>query len=131
MVGIVFALLIVLCCGGAFYLKSYVASSVSNEPAEVQKIGDEIISIHVPAPLEPVAGGRFHVPIAGTTLGQGVVFSDKNRKDNLVFGSFGDAFGPQFKDQILQALQSGQFQDQSANKNQNHEELKNEEDQEA
>jgi len=122
--GVIFLLIIATCCGGIFYLKSYIASSISQDPAEIQTISDEIISIRVPAPLEPVAGGRFQVPIVGKTLGQGAFYSDKNHKSTLVIASFGEAFGPQFKDQLLQGLQSGQSQKQSADKNGNQEELK-------
>ena len=32
----------------------------------------------------------------------------------LILASIGDAFGPQVKDQILQGLESGQFQKRSA-----------------
>src|SRR5271165_6105339 len=88
--GVIFLLIIALCCGGFFYLRSYVASSVSQRPAEVQTISDEIISIRA-APLEPVAGGRFLVPIVDKSLGQGAVYSDKNHKSILVLASFGEA----------------------------------------
>jgi hypothetical protein len=105
-------------------LKSYIASSTSQQPAEVQKISDEIIAIRVPAPLEPVGGGRYEVPIIGKSLGQGAVYSDKNHKSVLILASIGDAFGPQIKEQILQGMESGQSQPRSANKDQNHEDLK-------
>ncbi|MGA2258002.1 MAG: hypothetical protein ABSG53_25335, partial [Thermoguttaceae bacterium] len=124
--GVVFLLMIAMCCGGFFYLKSYFASSTSQQPAEVHKISDEIISIHIPAPLEPVAGGRFQMPILGKSLGRGAVYSDKNRTCILVLASIGDAFGPQLKEKILQGLEQGQSQNQPADRNENHEKLKDE-----
>ena len=122
--GVIFALIIAICCGGIFYAKSYIASAITQKPAEVQTISDEIISIRVPAPLEPVGGGRFQVPIVGKAFGQGALYADKNHKCMLVLASFGEMFGPQFKDQILQALESGQSQKQPGEKNENAEELK-------
>lgn len=113
--GVIFLLMVALCCGGFFYMKSYIASSISQQPAEVQKISDEIISIQIPPPLEPLAGGRFQVPFVGKTLGQGAFYSDKQHKGFLILASFGEAFGPQFKDSFLQGLQSGQYKNQSAN----------------
>ena len=124
LLGVIFVLVIVMCCGGVFYMKNYIASSTSQQPAEVQKISEEIISIQVPPPLEPVGGGRFQVPIFGKSLGQGAIYTDKNHKCMLVLASIGDAFGPQFKDQILQGLESGATQNQPAGKNENQEQLK-------
>jgi hypothetical protein len=112
-----------MCCGGVLYLRSYIASAVSQQPAEVQAISDEIVTIHA-APLEPVAGGRFRIPFVDKTLGQGVVYADKNHKSILVLGSFGEVFGKQFQDQFLEGLEKGQFQNGPANKNKNQEELK-------
>jgi hypothetical protein len=125
--GIIFLLLIVSCCGGIFYVtKYYFPSHTSLEPTEVQKISDEIISLRA-APLEPVAGGRYELPIGGKSIGQGVFYSDKNHKAVLFLVAIGDLFGSQFSDQILQGLESGQFQGQAGAKrgnNENHEELK-------
>src|SRR5580658_493743 len=90
LLGILFALILAMCCGGIFYMKSYIANAVTQQPVEVQKISDEIISINVPAPLAPVAGGRFQVPFVGTTFGQFALYSDKNHKGVLVLASFGE-----------------------------------------
>ena len=114
--------MVAMCCGGVFYLKSYIASAMSKDPAEVQKISDEIISIHVPR-LEPLGGGRFPLPIVGKALGQGAFYADKNHKSFLIVASFGEAFGPQFKEQMLQGLEAGQFQEQPGQNSGNHEEL--------
>jgi hypothetical protein len=122
--GIVFALMLVLCCGGGLYMRSYFIDSVSQQPAEVQAISDEIISIRVQPPLEPVGGGRFKVPFVGTSMGQGVVYADKGRKCILVLASIGDAFGPQLKEQLIQSLESGQSQKQSGNQDDHNEEIK-------
>jgi hypothetical protein len=120
--GVLFALLIAVCCGGFFYFKSWAANAVTQDPAEVQKISDEVISVQVPAPLEPVGGGRFKMPIAGTYIGEGVVYADKNQKGSLILASFGDDYA-QLQDSMLQAL-SGQGQNQSAAKNDKTEQLK-------
>ena len=123
--GVVFVLIIAMCCGGIFYARQYFASSMTKQPAEVQKISDEIISVTVPAPLEPVGGGRFRMPLVGTPLGQGVLYSDKNQKNLLILASIGAAFGPQLKEQVLQALESGTSQKQASSEvNEMHEELK-------
>ena len=66
--GIIFALIIAMCCGGIFYVRSYIASAITQQPAEVQTISDEIISIHVPAS----SGTRGWRPLPGADRRQDV-----------------------------------------------------------
>jgi len=121
--GVVFALIIALCCGGIFYI-FYGMSSVTNQPAEVRQIGDEIASFRVPAPLEPVGGARLKIPLTDTLIYEGAVYADKDRRDLLTLVSFGAVFGEQFEDQFLKSFQSGQAQQKSAGKGGQSEELK-------
>ena len=104
--GVIFLLAIALCCGGFYYLKS----SFVARPAEVQQISDEIASLRVPPPLEPVGGGRIKVPFVGTLVGEAAIYSDKGHTSMLILGSFGNAFGEKFKDDFLKNMESGQFQ---------------------
>jgi hypothetical protein len=113
--GILFLLLIALCCGAGFYAQNYFKKSVTDKPDEVRKISEEIISMRVPDSLEPVGGGRFKVPLSGTFLGQGAVYADKDKTSMLLIGSFGDIFGPGFKDQLMQSLENGPGQKKPAN----------------
>jgi len=118
--GLIFALIIAVCCGGFFYVKS----SFTGQTADVQGISEEIASLRVPPPLEPVGGTRLKVPLAGTLVYEGAFYASKDRKSFLILVSFGEAFGQQFRDQILQGFQSGQVQQQSTNKSGKSEELK-------
>ena len=118
--GVIFALVIAICCGGIFYVKS----SVTGQPADVQAISDEIGPLHVPAPLEPVGGARLRVPLSGTLVYEGAIYADKDRKCTLSLVSFGEAFGQQFKDQLLKSFQSGQIQQRPADKGGSGEDLK-------
>ncbi len=118
---VIFGLLIALCCGGFYYLKS----SVTDQPAEAQKISDEIASLRVPAPLEPVGGGRLKIPFVGKLVAEGTLYSDK-KGSVLLLGSFGEALDQNSRDQLMEGLRSGQFQQKPAGKgqNDNREELK-------
>lgn len=119
--GAIFLLLIALCCGGFYYMKS----SVTDQPAEVQKISDEIASLRVPAPLEPIGGGRLRIPLSGTLVAEAAAYSDKEHKCVLILGSFGEALGEKFKDQLLEGIESGKFQQKTdADKDDKNEELK-------
>ena len=59
--GVIFALILALCCGGFFYVKS----SFTDQPAAAQEISDEIASLRLPAALEPVGGVRLKMPLTG------------------------------------------------------------------
>jgi len=119
--GVVFLLMIAVCCGGFYYLKS----SFTDQPGEAQAISDEIASLHVPAPLEPMGGGRLKVPLTGSLIAEGAFYADKEHKNSLILGSFGEALSQGFKDQLLESLERGQAQQQpGVNKNDKREELK-------
>jgi hypothetical protein len=121
--GVLFLIMIGLCCGGVFYAQSYIKNSVTDKQEEVEKISNEIITMSVPKPLEPVGGGRFKIPLVGTLVGQGCIYADKNKTSTLLVGSFGDVFGPDFKDQFVKGLESGADQKKPANKTDKSEEL--------
>jgi hypothetical protein len=123
--GVIFLLLILACAGSVYWLvKSYIPSSITREQAEVQAISDEIVSIHA-APLEPVAGGRFRMPIVGKSIGEAAIYADKGHNCVLILAVIGDAFGPQFREQIVQIIESDSNEKQgNHNNDERNEELK-------
>jgi hypothetical protein len=99
--------------------------AITQQPAEVQTISDEITSMRVPSPpLSPTFGGRFNMPFAGTYLGEGAGFAAPNQKAILIVASFSDSFGPQFKDQLMKGLEAGSGENKQAGNEQGHEQLK-------
>ena len=115
LLGVIFLLFIAICCGGFFYVKS----SFTDQPAEAQEICDEIATLRLPELLDPVGGGRLNIPLVGTLIAEGAVYSDKEHKNVLIVGSFGEALGQGFQDQLLESLDSGQFQQKIADKDKN------------
>jgi hypothetical protein len=115
LLGVGFFLMIVVCCGGFFYLGSLLQHSITQQPNDVREIREEVAALDVPAPLAPVGAGRIKMPFTGTLIGEGAAFADKDRTSFLFVGSFGTVFGVNFKDQLLKAVESGQFQNKPAN----------------
>ncbi|MGO9112254.1 MAG: hypothetical protein ACLP9L_23750 [Thermoguttaceae bacterium] len=113
--GVVFLLIIAICCGGFYYVKS----SFTDQPAEAQKISDDIASLRVPAPLEPMGGGRVKIPFSGTLIAEVAIYSDKEHKCVVILGSIGEALGQNFKEQLLQNMESGQFQQKPGDNDKN------------
>jgi hypothetical protein len=125
LLGVVFFLMIALCCGGVFYTQSYFKKAITQQPAQVEAISDEITSMKVPSPpFSPAFGGRFNMPFAGTYLGEGAAYTAPGQKAVLIVASFSDAFGPQFKDQLMKGLEAGPGENKSGSNDQAHEELK-------
>jgi hypothetical protein len=104
-----------------------IKNSTTQQQGEVQAISDEIASIRIPQPpLEPKAGGRFKFPIVGP-VGEGAIFTaGSGPKPNavLIVASFSDAFGPQFKQQLMQGLESSSNQQKASENDDLNEELK-------
>jgi hypothetical protein len=124
LLGVAFFLMLAVCCGGVFYMRSYLKKSITQQPNEVQAVSDEITAIKVPPPLAPAFGGRFNVPFSGTFLGEGAVYAAPNRKSVVILASFSDTFGPQFKDQLVKGLEAGPSENKSAGDDESHETLK-------
>ncbi len=133
LLGIAFFLMLAICCGGGYYFVQTLKNSTTQQPGEVQAISDEIVSMRIPQPpLEAKAGGRYKLPFVGP-VGEGAVFiadggNSSKPKAVLIVASFSDAFGPQFKQQLMQGLESGSNQQKPSENDDLNEELKNSED---
>jgi len=104
--GIVFLLLILVCGGTFYYVYTKFRDSLTYNAPEINKVTDEIVSTDIPDVLKPVGGGRFKMPFVDKTLGQRVVYSDKNHKAILILASWDEGFSPQAGEQILQTLET-------------------------
>jgi hypothetical protein len=55
-VGSVFGVLAVLCCGFGFYIYNRITKSVTDDPAKIAAIRQEIVTINIPAGFAPAHG---------------------------------------------------------------------------
>ena len=90
-VGIVFFVLAVLCCGGFFLFVRHISQGVSQDPAVVKAMTDEITQIEIPEPLKPKASMDMKVPIVNTSLMKMAVYSDDAGKSTLTLVAVGEA----------------------------------------
>jgi hypothetical protein len=114
-VGVVFVLLIAVCCGGIYYLMS----SFKQQPAEVTAMTEGIISINA-APLEPELGLRLKNPLTGTYYGESAIYADTSHKATMILVSC----DPQYTEFFIQFIRSKAAQNQPPSGEEN-EELKN------
>jgi hypothetical protein len=104
--GLLFLLLILVCCGGLFGVALWMKSSLTDSPEAVKLATDEIASIDVPAGLEPAGAASLHVPISGQLFAVFAAYSDKaDHKSTLMLAAFGKVLDAQTQGRIRQAFE--------------------------
>jgi hypothetical protein len=94
-VGIGCGVLILLCCGTlgvATYVVSRVAQKATiKEPAQIEAIAADIVSMKVPEPLKPLVALDIVLPIVGP-VAKGAAYSDESHQSFLALGQFNQSF---------------------------------------
>ena len=104
--GLLFLLLILVCCGGGFLAFSYIKHLATADPAAVQAATNEIASITVPEPLQPAGALDLHFPFSGQRIAVFAAYMDKaDRKSSLMLAAFGQVLDPQTQGKIREAFE--------------------------
>ena len=83
--GVVFGILILLCCGGGIGTMVYMGTSmVSDKPDVVVAKTDEIIQIEIPDQLEPKMSFDLKVPFSGKRMMLWTVYLDEETESVLI-----------------------------------------------
>jgi len=94
--GIIFLVFIVLCCGGlvlsGVLMGSYFANAVSEDPAVIRQVTKQLAEIDVPEGLKPTASLDMKVPFSGERMMTWVVYADKSSDSTVVLGAMGKMF---------------------------------------
>jgi hypothetical protein len=92
--GIVFLVLIVVCCGGialvGFLTSRYVSNSVSQDPQVIRRTTREIAEIQIPDHLSPEMSMDMKVPFSDKRMMTGVAYRDKQDNSLLMLFSFAE-----------------------------------------
>jgi len=108
LLGVLFLLLLVLCCGGMLVSGWYFGNSVSEDPDEIIALTQEIVDIEIPGELRPQLSFDMKVPFSGQEVMKWAVYADETTASFLVLASFGEALQGQdeeaLADQIEQSL---------------------------
>jgi len=95
--GITFGVLGLLCCGGIggglFWSYRLLKNSMSEDPATIHRITDEIASIEIPESFEPKVSVDFQVPFTGQKSIKWVAYEDAAHEGSLMLAQFDEAFG--------------------------------------
>ena len=108
--GIGCGVLALLCCGvfgvTTFMAYRFAQNTILTEPDEVRQIAEQIVTIDVPASLEPEMGVDVRMPFAGTPIMKGVAFIDDDEESFLILGEANPDFGGDSGDIELQFNQA-------------------------
>ena len=113
-VGIIFGLLILLCCGGVvgvgFYMRSYVGDAMSQDPAVIVERTSQFVEMEIPPQLSPTMSLDMAIPFSDEPLMVWVVYSDASTNSTLMMASLGQMMAQQNQDQTRQQLEQSMRQ---------------------
>jgi hypothetical protein len=107
--GIIFLVLVVLCCGGGLALfwagASYMKDAFSDDPQVVRRVTGEIVDIEVPDKLQPQFSVNMKVPISGERFMVMVGYGDQAKGTAVMLASFGKEFAAQGQAQMQNQME--------------------------
>lgn len=107
--GIVFLVLVLLCCGGGLAVfwagASYMKNAVSKDPQVVRQVAAKIIQIDVPEKLKPQFSMDMKVPFSGERIMVMVVYGNEASGATVMLASFGKEFAGQSEAQMQNQME--------------------------
>jgi len=120
--GIGCGFLMLLACGGIFvagyFATGMVKEAIVEDPARIRTLTNDIVTIDIPAGLEPRMGFDAKVPVSHAPFLTAAIYANEKQKSNLILMEFqSDMFGKEgregFQKQIEDSMErQGQRQQQ-------------------
>jgi hypothetical protein len=113
-VGIIFGLLALLCCGGlvgsAIYMGSYFKDAMSQDPTVIAERTAEFVEIEIPSQLSPTMSLDMTIPFSDEPLMVWVVYADEPSNSRLMMASLGPVMAQQNPDDVRNQLEQSMRQ---------------------
>ena len=113
-VGIIFGLLILLCCGGlvgfGIYMRSYVSDAMSQDPIVIAERTARFVEMEIPPQLSPMMSFDMTIPFSDEALMVWVVYADEPSGSTLMMASLGPMMAQQNQDDVRQQLEQSMRQ---------------------
>lgn len=94
--------LALLCCGvlgvGGFAAYRFAQNSISDDPAKIREVADEIVTIQIPDTLAPKMAVDARMPFTGVPIMKGVAYMDADEKSFVLLGEANPEFESQTGD---------------------------------
>jgi hypothetical protein len=98
--GILFGVLILLCCGGIVTTGWYFARATSDDPGTVRAVTEQMVEIELPQEFQPAMSIDFKVPFSGKRLFSAAVYADEDSHSMLTLASIGKAVPDEQREQV-------------------------------
>lgn len=112
--GVIFGLLVLLCCGGlvlsGMYMASYVSDAMSEDPDVIAERTGQFVEMEIPAQLAPAMSFDMKVPVSGEPLMVWVVYADQSSNSMLMMASLGAMMQQQNQDEVRRQLEDSMRQ---------------------
>ena len=113
-VGIIFGLLILLCCGGlvglGIYGASYFSDAMSQDPAVIAECTAQFVEMEIPPQFAPVMSFDMTIPFSGEALMVWVVYADEPSGSMLMMASLGAVMVAQNQEDVQRQLKESMRQ---------------------
>ena len=113
-VGIIFGLLALLCCGGlvgfGIYMASYVSDAISQDPIVIGERTAQFVEMEIPSQLSPTMSFDMTIPVSGEPLMVWVVYADDSTNSMLMMASLGPKMAQQNQDDVRRQLEQSMRQ---------------------
>ncbi len=113
-VGIIFGVLILICCGGlvglGLYMRSYVSDAMSEDPIVIAEHTAQFVDMEIPSQLSPTMSFDVTVPFSGEPIMVWVIYTDQPSNSMLMMASLGQMAAQQNQDQTRQQLEDSMRQ---------------------
>jgi len=107
---VAFGGLILLCCGGLVWMGYQFANSISEDPATIAALTDEMAQIDVPEELKPKMSFDMKIPFSGQRIMAWVVYLDEGSQSTLMLCGMGPGAGAQNPEQMQQQVEQSMRQ---------------------
>jgi hypothetical protein len=128
--GIGCGVVVLLCCGvfggGAFWMVRTAQRSISEDPATIRRLTDEIVTIDIPESLPPRTCMDFNIPFWNTKVMTWVAYGEESGGNGLFLAQFGqglvdeDSMTTQWRESMRQSGQRD-WDDVEIEQTENHE----------
>jgi hypothetical protein len=113
-VGIIFGVLILICCGGlvgfGLYMRSYVSDAMSEDPIVIAEHTAQFVDMEIPSQLSPTMSFDVTVPFSGEPVMVWVIYADQPTNSMLMMASIGPMMEQQDEDITRQQLEDSMRQ---------------------
>ena len=113
-VGIIFGLLILLCCGGlvgvGIWTAQYMGDAMSQDPTVIAECTAQFVEMEIPSQFAPVMSFDMTVPFSDDTLMVWVVYADESSNSMLMMASLGAMMAQQSQGDVRRQLEQSMRQ---------------------